>query len=139
MSRRGCNILLAYISLLVGGTLYACFRSTTYIAIALRSIPGIATLSQKAAVISCDFLSYYFPDFLWAFSLCCALNAIHLPGRCITLLCGIGTVALGVLWEVLQYTHIVSGTGDLWDIFVYFLAALLATIINLGGRKHEKI
>ncbi len=138
MSRRGCNISLACGAMLLGGILYIYFRGTTYIALFFRSIPVIGKVLQDTPTPSCEFFSFYFPDFLWAFSLCCLLNAIHLPHRTGIWLCGIVAFFAGVLWELLQYTHTVSGTGDLLDIFAYLSAAMLSTIINLGGREYEK-
>jgi hypothetical protein len=34
------------------------------------------------------------------------------------------------LFEVLQYLQYIQGTGDLWDIFTYFLATILALSCN---------
>ena len=42
----------------------------------------------------------------------------------------------GVLWELLQLCNVVSGTGDFWDILMYSIAALLATIIK-SNKKGE--
>jgi len=134
MSRRSCNILLACGAMVLGCFLYVCFRSTTYVALLFQRISAIRQLQA----FSCDFCAYYFPDFLWAFSLCCLLNAIHLPRKPGTWVCGVAAFSLGALWEGLQYRQAVSGTGDYWDILAYLLAALLSTIINLGGREHEK-
>lgn len=135
MSRSIRNVLLACAALMLGCILYVCFRSTTYVAVFFRRIPLINLLCQFIQPYSNAVLSFYFTDFLWAFSFCCLLNAIHVPGIKGTILCGGATFFAGVIWEVLQYMHVVTGTCDALDMLTYLLAALLSTTINLGGRS----
>lgn len=130
MSRRMRNIVFAVTALLLGGALYVLFRGNTCVSILVRSI-----LPVPQFPMSCPFLSFYLPDFLWAFSLCCLLMAIHTPDSKGVVLCSVFGFSLGVLWELLQYAHITGGTGDIWDMAVYLLAAALSVLINLGGKK----
>ena len=138
MSKRTQNLLLACISLLSGACLYAIFRCTTYVGSLLLGLPLFQWMHNSFHHLSSPLLSYYLPDLLWCFSFCSILNAIYLPKRLGILVCGAAAILLGILWEAMQYSRIVSGTGDLWDILTYLLAALLSTIINLEGTKHEK-
>ena len=135
MTKRKCNILLACTALALGGFLYICFRSGTYIAVLVDSIIPIGHLQTAMLPLACPLLSYYIPDFLWAFSLCCMLIAVNTNNLQSVLLCAGFTLFFGIMWELLQHLHILSGTGDIWDVFIYLLAAVLSAIINLGGNK----
>ena len=134
MSRRVQNILLTVFALGLGGMLYVCFRGTTYVAVAFRRIPFVDLLCQYTQHYGDAFSAFYLPDFLWGFSFCCMLNAIYIPKMKGTVICGGSAFLMGVAWELMQYTHLVTGTGDVLDMLTYLLAALLSTIINLGGN-----
>ena len=139
MSIRLQNILLAVFALFFGLVLYVLFRDTTYVAILFRSIPIVDLWCQHIKPDSNAVFAFYLPDFLWSFSFCCFLNAIYDSKTKGIVLCGVAAVMIGVVWEVLQYVCFVTGTGDILDMVTYFLAALLATIINLGGNACEKV
>ena len=48
------------------------------------------------------------------------------------------TTMLGAAVEVMQLFNIINGTFDLYDIFVYFLGALISIlIIKIGGQRNE--
>lgn len=134
MSKRGVNILVGALSLLIGGVIYILSREDSFIAaMAERFLPltPIRDLVQHSAW---TFAKYYLPDFLWGLSLGCGLHVIHMPKKTGTLLCASGAFMCGLVWEVLQYLDITGGTGDLWDIFMYLLAALLTIFINFKER-----
>ena len=77
MKKRYFYILLCVISLCIGGGLYIIFRPNTYVAEFARGLfPSASTIFSSLEEINCDFIKYYFPDLIWAFSLNCGLNAI---------------------------------------------------------------
>lgn len=135
MSKRLCNILLALFSLMVGCALYICFRNNAYISVLLRKLAPLALLHDCMQPYSSSLLAYYLPDFLWAFSFCEFLLAVHKPGKTGILICALGTALFGAVWELLQWGQIISGTADLWDVFSYFSAGIISTVINWGGKK----
>ena len=121
-------------ALLVGGAMYLLFRQGTY----LHTFFRIPTTMLSAAVFPGGYvLRYYLPDFLWTYSLCCALYAVALPrgwGRIGLPLCAAG---LGGLWEIGQWIGLVSGTGDVWDMVTYGLAAIVAFYINIRKEGNQ--
>lgn len=135
MSRRWVNILLGAVSLLWGCLLYVCFRETTYIAMFFGKVAAVADLQHAMQSYSNNFILYYFPDFLWGFSLGSFLQAIYLPGKWGSVCCGAAVFLLGTLWEILQCVEIISGTGDLLDVLMYLSAGICAAIINFKERK----
>ena len=79
-------------------------------------------------------LSFYLPDFLWAYALFFALSLFNNK-----LLSAILSFLSGFCWEILQKFSFVRGTFDFFDLFMYLTAILTAVIIiNFGGTKYEK-
>ena len=132
------NLFLSIASLLTGGMLYTLFRETTYIGKAFTHFQPIVTLRCLLSQLESNFLKFYFPDFLWGFSLGCGLQAILSPGKHNNLLCGFGVLLCGTVWECMQAFGIVSGTADFWDVVSYCLAGALCITLNLKERKYEK-
>ena len=134
MSRRTQNILFACAALVLGCVLYVCFRGSSYVAMLIQRILPAEQLCRFVQPYGNAFLSFYLPDLLWAFSFCCLLNSIYVPGMKGTVACGGAAFLAGAIWEIFQYTGLVTGTGDVLDMLAYLLAALLSTTINLGGK-----
>ncbi len=82
-----------------------------------------------------NFLKFYFPDFLWAISLCFGLYAIYLPTIKTSIMLSVIVFVYGVIWEILQAVEVLGGTGDIVDVIMYLLACLLALIFNLKKEK----
>lgn len=135
MSKRRMNILFGTVALFLGTFLYIVFRSNTYIGQIFDIFYLINSIRTYCSMYATDFLKFYFPDFLWGFSLGCGLYVIYNPGRKGIILCGCSTFLCGCLWELLQYFHIVSGTGDVLDMMMYLLASFFITIINLKEEQ----
>lgn len=125
MSKRMGNVMLSVLSLLLGGMLYLFFRKQSVISLCLRRF---VTLPEFHSVPS--FFRHYFGDFLWGFSLSTGLIAIFPLSRKGDILCAGAACAVGILWESAQWLGVVSGTGDVCDIFMYALAGILAIVIN---------
>lgn len=128
------NIFLCGTSLFLGGILYVLFRENTHISQIAANIPFVRILQAWFNPIRCDFLSYYLPDLIWAFSLASGLQAVFPSGVKAFLLCGILAFLCSTVWEVLQFCHIIPGTGDLLDIALCFCGSALSTILNLKER-----
>lgn len=136
-SGRKRNILLCISSLVLGWLIYILFRENSQIGVLFGSA-YVQGLRKAVAWLSCDFLQFYFPDFLWGFSLCSGLLAIYDPGLKGCIVCGCTAALCGYAWEWMQYINIVSGTGDIYDILMYSLAGFMCIIINLRRERNEK-
>ena len=130
MSKKCVHILLSSTALVLGGFIYVLFRENTYIAVFFKDFSLICDLQNTLCAINCDFLKYYFADYLWGLSLCCALHAVFTPNLQGSIYCCCTAVFCGILWEILQYCSLISGTGDLWDVVMYLLACICCLHIN---------
>ena len=114
--------------------IYLIFRENTYVT---RWFEGFVDLREiRNIFLSFDSsgLRHYIPDFLWAFSLCSALNVLFnnfFINASIALICG-------VVWEMLQRLGAVSGTGDVIDVIMYLTACVMAVTINKYFFKEKK-
>ena len=127
--------MYSFFALAFGALLYGIYRQDTYIGEIIGNLifVSLPTDSSLAA-----FAAWYFPDYLWMFSMNCALFAIMLPkGKNVILWCAVA-LFMGILWELLQLWDFVSGTADLWDIFMYSMAAFSAAMIALFIKKESK-
>ena len=124
-------------ALLSGCLLYVLFRPETYITkiVTKHFLMKYNLTTESFARIVC---SYYLPDFLWAFSLSCGLCALFSGTKeSIRNCCYIGFLS-GLAWEIGQSSQLFSGTGDLMDVLMYLLGALMCRIINKKGNDYEK-
>lgn len=76
MSNRLFYAVLSVASLLLGGILYLFFRENTYISALLKDFTVLEEIRGNLRFIENDFIKYYFPDFLWSFSLAFGLLTI---------------------------------------------------------------
>ena len=126
MKTRWLYIIHSVIALMIGGCIYLLFREHTY----LHRIIGISPpLLADAQFFGDDFLRYYFPDFLWSYSLYCGLCGIICPTGRRWIWPVAFTLGLGLIWELAQYFSWVSGTGDVADTLMYGAAVAVAKII----------
>ena len=139
VTSRKIYLLLCVSSLSLGVLLYILFRENSYIGIATNHFTVVSAARKVFAFLSCDFLMFYFPDFLWCFSLCFGLFAIYLPTQKQALMCVLTAILFGCTWELLQYVGLISGTGDLLDALMYLLSGIICAILNMiRGKRHEK-
>ncbi|MBQ3075845.1 MAG: hypothetical protein IJC26_07235 [Clostridia bacterium] len=84
-------------------------------------------------------LRYYFPDFLWAYSLCCSFMTLY-PQKEFRIFCPIPwvTFGTGLAFEAAQFFHLVHGTGDIADTLLYLSAAFAAYGIIIQHQNKEK-
>ena len=127
--------MYSFFALAFGALLYGIYRQDTYIGEIIGNLISVSLPTDSSLAA---FAAWYFPDYLWMFSMNCALFAIMLPkGKNVILWCSVA-LSFGVLWEVLQLSDLVSGTADLWDIFMYSMAAFSAAMIALFIKKESK-
>ena len=138
MRNRYINIVLALVSLIVGGFLYILFRPTSVIGQAFNGFPFVQFIRSGIGHQINPFLKFYLSDGLWSFSLCCCLHAVHNPGIKGSIVCGLLVTALGLLWEVLQLCKLAPGTFDKLDIVMYLLGSILCIIINFRRDNNEE-
>lgn len=73
----------------------------------------------------------YIPDALWTISFysICAIFSKGLIKNYI-LFTAIYVIIIGILFEFLQFTGIVRGTFDIWDIITYIISSIVASLIE---------
>ena len=119
--------ILGIISLLTGLFVYLIFRPDTYVS---RFVMQLISVNLSAlTTYDSSFVKFYLADYLWAFSLSCWLHAIFMPEIRGTLLCTVTVFVFGSLYEYMQYTNIIAGTGDIIDSLLYLLAGFTVNII----------
>ena len=137
MSNRLFFAVLSVSSLLLGGILYLLFRENTYISALLKDYTILEEIRDCLGFIENDFIKYYFPDFLWSFSLAFGLLTIFDSGFKGIVICSEVSFVCGLFWEILQFLNVVSGTGDLFDIAMYLTAAVCVVVI-CSKRRNSK-
>lgn len=140
MSNRLFYAVLCITSLFLGGILYLLFRENTYISLPFEESSILLNVRNKVSFLENGFLKYYFPDLLWAFSLCFGLCWIFDPKIGGNIVCATISFIYGSMWEILQGLGVIGGTGDLADVVIYLVANIFAiTIIIKRRKKNEKI
>lgn len=127
------EMLLSLVSLILGLLIYIFFRKGTYIHTLLK-IHSSFCLSELNFIGS-DFIKYYLPDFLWAFSLTNALITVSDKTKKEVFIIGFAVILLSALWEILQLLKIVSGTFDFVDCFIYLFAVVTAVALTTERKR----
>ena len=109
------KIIFSFFTLLIGSIIY--FLSDTNILVKTNFITA--------------FIRNYLPDILWTISFytISTLLAKNITKNYI-LLSAVYVISIGILFELLQFTGIVRGTFDVWDILVYIIFSLVACLIE---------
>lgn len=124
-------LVLACISLVVGGFIYILFRSTDLLMFNMFNSMGLDMLILESRQYVADFeLSsfwiYSLPDGLWLYSLLLLLYVIWRDQNSVgTLVMSFMVIATVIMTEVLQHFNILNGTGDLFDVLAYCFFSLL--------------
>ena len=130
MTKRAVNIVVAILALVIGGFIYVVLREDSYVARIFQNIYPVTCLQRFLSTFRLMWLSYYLPDYLWGLSFVCSLIALFLPSRK-AIGCSVGVMILcGSIWEMMQVWQVVNGTGDIWDVLMYFLAGATSILIN---------
>ena len=136
MSLRKKNLAIGIAALMLGGLLYILLRGGSVVGGAVAGNAWVKNLRRLAQPMACDFLKYYLPDLLWGLSLGCCLAATYGKEG---LLCPVIALGCGCVWEILQVSDLVSGTGDWLDVIMYLLGSALCAQINLKERSMKKV
>ena len=136
MSKR-IYFLLSVIFLTLGALIYALYRPSSQIAVFCDKIIALNSLRQALVVFENDFIKFYLPDFLWGISLCFSLFAVFQPSLKGAIIISVVSVFCGICWEILQWTSLVGGTGDVLDIMMYFAAGAFAIFISIKKEKEK--
>ena len=138
MSKRLFYTILCIASLLAGASIYAIFRENSYIGAFASNLFPIEPIKEFLKTHTNSFFKFYLADFLWCFSLCLGLFAILVQKYKYATFCVCTAFAFGTAWEVLQYVGLIRGTGDIFDVITYFLAALTAMILFIIKEKKDE-
>lgn len=115
--------------------MYVIFKENSYLAIFAKDFLNLEPQTKIFTKINIFNFEYYLPDFLWALSLSCGLHIIFNPKTIGSLYCTTAITGLGFTFELMQYTKIINGTGDIIDIILYLLAGITVNLINLKRRR----
>ena len=135
MPKMTVNILISAVALMIGCAFYVLFRSDSYVSRLLFEDYSIDYSREVANNPLFKIANYYFLDYLWTLAFACALRVVFDEGK-ITLCvcCGIPFIC-GCIWELLQYASVVNGTGDFWDVVMYFFAGMSALLLNMKEKN----
>ena len=117
-------------SLVLGSLIYLVFRDNAIVTTKISQFVDLEPLRNMFSWAECDFLKFYLVDFLWALSLSCGLHIIFKPNLKVSIICSAIVIALGTAFELLQLFNVINGTGDVWDVISYILAALVVNVMN---------
>lgn len=138
MKKRIFYILLCSLSLCTGCLIYVVLRPDTIVShIFYNFFPFLKNASSLYANSNLIFFKYYFPDFLWALSFYCGLNAIFDSPKA-SYKNSLAVIALGVFWEAGQFFGSFSGTGDLADLLMYLAAVVTVVFVEKMYQKGAK-
>lgn len=116
------RVVFSIITLIIGIIIYLFFYN------------GVLTKNN----IICSFLRNYSCDFLWAMSFFFgSINFSKNITKYYVLLNFSFVLFIGLLFEILQLINIAKGTFDIYDIFIYFIAALIACLIENKFKEDE--
>lgn len=109
------RVLLSIIALIIGLITYFLFNN------------GIIDKS----ILLCTIIRNYFLDGLWVISFFfIAINFSENITKKYLILTSIVVQVIGIIFEVMQQINIAKGTFDFIDILVYFIAILIACLIE---------
>ncbi len=119
-------------ALVFGGMIYLLFRSRTHI----HDILHLSSNFYATQFFGDDFVKYALPDFLWAYSFSSALHTV-LGGKKRKFVF-FTVVLFGTAYEVAQGLSFIKGTGDIIDIIMYFVAAIMTDYIFFRKKERKK-
>ena len=129
-------LCIALISLGIGAICYCLCRTDTWVGAQIGTIIEYRIPEQSLLY---GFMAWYLPDYLWVLALTSSLFAILLPrGRKLFACAGLAA-GWGLLWELGQLLGIATGTADLWDSFLYIMAAVTAVMIEVLTKRRKDL
>lgn len=119
------RFILSIIFFIIGVFIYYLFRK------------NILTKSN----LICTIIRNYLLDSLWSFSFYFFIVdfAENITKKYI-LLASTFVLVIGIIFEIMQLVNITNGTFDLFDVFSYFIAILIACLIEIKMEvEYEKV
>ena len=95
------------------------------------------TFLYKNGLIT-TFIRNYVPDLFWSISF--YLFTVQLSRKTFKwykIINSFYVLIIGIVFELLQLYHLVPGTYDLFDIFIYALGIIFANLIEIFMRRIE--
>jgi len=137
------EVICAVLALAIAGCIYPLFRSGTYIFNYIIDFLGwgefysqcydLATATQIP-----NFILFTLPDGLWGISYILIIDALWSRYSVWERIIVAGIIPfVGVLSEILQYTHILTGTFDILDVFVYAFPYTLYVLLLLIIKRNQ--
>ncbi len=127
--------IIGFSALVIGLILYImCNHSTHITALVFSLFPALNSLKPEAGIPI--ILQCWGADYLWMFAFTLFVQVVidfRHSKKFFLLLCPL----LGVLFELLQHYHLITGTADIGDIFAYLLgstSALAVVLLQRGGN-----
>ena len=141
------NLLLSFLSLLIGVLIYLAFRSTDIILFKFLNYFGLKNLIHDFRHFTYDFkfilpnwFLYSLPDGLWLFSYqCIVLTIWKFSLNNNSLIWLFILPVLFILVEFLQLYDVLKGTFDWFDILFFIFGSLLPISINKKYINETKL
>ncbi len=141
------NLLLSFLSILIGGLIYLAFRSTDIILFKFLNYLGLKNLIYDLRHFTYEFkfflpnwFLYSLPDGLWLFSYQCIVLIIWKFNLNKSSLFWLFILpVLFILVEFFQLYGILKGTFDWFDILFFIFGSLLPIIINKKYINESKL
>ena len=99
-----------------------------FLNIILPVLVGSCLYFMSSNIDLTGFLRNQLPDGLWAYGLCSGLLIIW--NRKINIIWISVIYIIFILFEALQHFHVISGTGDWFDIIIYFSFSTISLLTN---------
>jgi hypothetical protein len=121
MNKRFNYFIFSIIFLLIGVSIYYHFQKDTLV---YENYFGIIKNNNKQS-----YLANWLPDLCWELSLLFMLGSFWGNWKLVPKLIKGLTLMVVIGLEILQMNGLIPGTGDIYDILVYFIGFTIFTII----------
>jgi hypothetical protein len=121
MNKRFNYFIFSIIFLLIGVSIYYHFQKDTLV---YENYLGIIKNNNKQS-----YLANWLPDLCWELSLLFMLGSFWGNWKLVPKLIKGLTLMVVIGLEILQMNGLIPGTGDIYDILVYFIGFTIFTII----------
>ena len=129
-------IFSCIIMMFLGLVVYIFFNKTAFISRLIDNIFPTPTIHFPESFFV-NIIRGYAADFLWSAAFTLVIQAIlEINKKRIwyLLFCSL----LGILYELLQFLGVATGSADIWDILTYLCGSAFGILIILGGKYYEK-
>ena len=126
---------IGVVMLIFGLLLYLLLNRKVFVSEVLLRVISIHEIESKNLLV--NILRGYGADLLWSASFTMIVQFIvWCPKKKTALL--VVCSFLGIAYELLQHSGLVTGVADFRDVIAYMLGSLLAILIILGGKFYEE-